>query len=91
MKAIKTNKPVPCSIDGGHGLTPILRQMIVENTERNVCKYSMQLRHSVILKNFIMVFFLFTVALFVMNFFTRTCRATYNPFTRMKANLGLKI
>jgi len=49
----------PYSIGGGHGLTPILRQMLV-NTEKNVGKYPTQRRHSELLKKFATVLFIYS-------------------------------
>lgn len=43
---------------GGHGLTPILRQ-ILTNAEKNVCKHPTQRRHTEILKKFATALFIY--------------------------------
>jgi len=49
----------PYSIGGGYGLTPILRQMLV-NAEKNVGKYPTQHRHSELLKKFATALFIYS-------------------------------
>lgn len=43
---------------GSHGLTPILRQILI-NAEKNVCRYPTQRRHSEILKKFATALFIY--------------------------------
>ena len=43
---------------GGHGLTPILRQVLI-NAEQNVCKHPTQRRHTEILKKFATALFIY--------------------------------
>jgi len=49
----------PYSIGGGHGLTPILKQMLI-NAEKNVYKYPTQRRHSELLKKFATALFIYS-------------------------------
>ena len=55
LKQCCTNKYIDT---GGHGLTPILRQILI-NAEKNVCKYPTQRRHTEILKKFATALFIY--------------------------------
>ena len=49
----------PYSNDGGHGLTPIMKQMLL-NAEKNAYKYPTQRRHSELLKKFATALFIYS-------------------------------
>jgi len=49
----------PYNVGSGHGLTPILKQMLL-NTEKNACKYPTQRRHSELLKKFATALFIYS-------------------------------